>query len=322
MREPLECIDTGTEYCPCYLAETNDCITCSILQGEKFCDCNWRGVCVYQEYVWNNNQSTNRRSFYKAKILNKTEINDNTYIIKLEITKTLARLLKEPGAYIFLRGENLPQYFDTPMSVMYSDDINGIIYVAYQVLGTKTKRMNIENEALTLKGPYWNGSFGLKSLKSIKNSKVLIIARGIAQAPALLVIEKLLKNKNELTCIIDEGNTGDIFIKEFIKDFKIELIIENLNSHNGETLIKRLLNKNEYKLVYIGGSDVLQLKVLNIVEEIGMNTQLALTNNSEICCGEGVCGACSTYLEDGKVVKACKTQLEAREIIKRRVYLE
>ncbi|NFG18899.1 sulfide/dihydroorotate dehydrogenase-like FAD/NAD-binding protein, partial [Clostridium botulinum] len=46
--EIKDCIDAGSEYCPCHLAETGDCILCSQLSGKKFCDCiNWKGVCIY-----------------------------------------------------------------------------------------------------------------------------------------------------------------------------------------------------------------------------------------------------------------------------------
>mgnify|MGYP000921887947 CR=1 FL=1 len=54
IKERMDCIDCGTEYCPCHLAESGECIMCSQLQGECFCDCvNWKGVCVYQE-LFNN----------------------------------------------------------------------------------------------------------------------------------------------------------------------------------------------------------------------------------------------------------------------------
>ena len=46
--EIIDCIDAGTEYCPCHLAETGDCILCSELCSKTFCDCvNWKGTCIY-----------------------------------------------------------------------------------------------------------------------------------------------------------------------------------------------------------------------------------------------------------------------------------
>lgn len=42
--EVIDCIDAGTEFCPCHLAEEGECILCSQLHGKCFCDCvNWKG---------------------------------------------------------------------------------------------------------------------------------------------------------------------------------------------------------------------------------------------------------------------------------------
>jgi len=155
LKEPYECIDVGSDYCPCYLAETNDCITCSILQGESFCNCNWRGVCVYHEYTCNGNEKKSTRKHFNCEVLEKTKLNENSYIMKLKVSKTLARELREPGAYIFLRGGNLPQYFDLPMSIMDSNVLEGYITVAYQVFGTKTK-IQIIYCFITIGGVLWN----------------------------------------------------------------------------------------------------------------------------------------------------------------------
>lgn len=36
----FECIDAGTEYCPCYLAKLGECYECPLLRGEKFATAN------------------------------------------------------------------------------------------------------------------------------------------------------------------------------------------------------------------------------------------------------------------------------------------
>lgn len=70
--EIKDCIDAGSEYCPCHLAETGDCILCSQLSGKKFCDCiNWKGVCIYQEFIWNGKKAKEERETYLGKIIKK-----------------------------------------------------------------------------------------------------------------------------------------------------------------------------------------------------------------------------------------------------------
>ena len=193
MKPRLECIDSGSEYCPCYLAETGDCMTCSMLQGEDFCHCNWRGICIYSEYVDNGNRRKQERQNQNIEVVDIEKINENSFILKMKASKTLLRLLKEPGAYVFLRGENLPEYFNTPMSIMDIDEEDGYLYIAYQVIGSKTQKLKASMDKLIVRGPYWNGLHGMKNLKKTANKNCLVVARGIAQAPAILVLKKLVK---------------------------------------------------------------------------------------------------------------------------------
>lgn len=318
MIEPYECIDIGSEYCPCYLAESNDCITCSILQGKEFCECNWMGVCVYHEFKCNGYEKKQVRNNFTSNIIVKKRIADNIYILKLKVTKTIARQLKEPGAYIFIRAENSEQYFDIPMSVMYADDIEDFIIVAYKVLGPKTKKLNESNKNILIRGPYWNGAFGLKNLKLVRNKNCLVIARGIAQAPAVLVIEKLVKNNNNVFLLIDKGSAKKNFISDYIRNLNIKVLEENVLSIKGKHIIKDMLINEDIDLVYSGGSDILHYQIIKILDELSLDPLIVATNNNEICCGEGICGACSTYLNDGTVIKACKTQIEVRDIFSRR----
>ena len=41
------CADAGGKFCPCHLGKSGDCIKCSLIRGEKTCDCKWQGVCIY-----------------------------------------------------------------------------------------------------------------------------------------------------------------------------------------------------------------------------------------------------------------------------------
>ena len=319
MKPRLECIDSGSEYCPCYLADTGDCMTCSLLQKEEFCNCNWRGICIYSEYVMNRNKSKEKRKNQNAEVVSVEKINEHGYILKIKTTKTLARQLKEPGAYIFLRGTNLPEYFNTPMSIMDVDEREGYIYIGYQVLGTKTQQLEENIKNLTLRGPYWNGLYGMRNLKKTKGKNCLVVARGIAQAPAILVLKKLVKNENNVTFIVDKGTMEEVFVRNIIADLNINVIEEDVNSDKGKKLIKDVLENGEIDLVYSGGSDLLHKSIIDTVDEIKIDPYIVVTNNNEICCGEGVCGGCTIRLSNGVRVKTCKTQLEAREVIKRRV---
>jgi len=322
LKKRQECVDVGSEYCPCYLAETNNCITCSQLQGKEFCDCNWRGVCVYQEFVMNRNKIKQQRDYYNSSVEDIKQIGMDSYLIKLKVTKTLARQLNEPGSYVFLRDKKLPQYFDVPMSIMQSDTSNGVITIAYKAIGAKSKSLNNCKDSILIKGPYWNGAYGLGNLKKVKNQNCLVIARGISQAPSLLVIEKLIKNGNKISLVLDKGSVGEIFINDLIKNTNIYTYEEDVMSEKGKSLITHILHNKNISLIYSAGSDLLHMNIIKIIDELGMDPYLVVTNNNELCCGEGICGGCTTRLKDGTRVKPCKTQIDSRQIIERRVLLD
>ncbi|MDI6605384.1 MAG: sulfide/dihydroorotate dehydrogenase-like FAD/NAD-binding protein [Thermoanaerobacteraceae bacterium] len=318
MTNRLECIDAGSEYCPCYLAELNECIVCSQLQGKQFCDCNWRGVCIYQEYIWAGCKSKSTRKTILSNIIKKDMINERLLILTLKIPKKLSRELNEPGSYIFLRDNLSPSFFDTPMSIMYSNEMEGIIKLAVQINGPKTKLIQECKENIYIRGPYWNGLFGHKYIKGMHNSKCLVVLRGIAQAPGVIVISKLIQNNNNVTVLIDKGKIGEYFIEEYLKDFNITIFKKDILSNDGQNLLRNLISDQNIKLIYSGGSDAQHLNILNFIDNYNTEAYLAVSNNNTICCGEGICGSCEIEI-NGQKVRSCKVQLDVRKAIERRI---
>lgn len=101
IKERMDCIDCGTEYCPCHLAESGECIMCSQLQGECFCDCvNWKGVCVYQELFNNGMKAKEGRKTYNCEVTFAEEIDEGVIMIKFIAPHKLAIDLVKPGSYI------------------------------------------------------------------------------------------------------------------------------------------------------------------------------------------------------------------------------
>ncbi|SHJ48253.1 sulfide/dihydroorotate dehydrogenase-like FAD/NAD-binding protein [Paramaledivibacter caminithermalis] len=304
-----ECIDAGSDYCPCYLAETNDCITCSHLQGKDFCDCNWRGVCIFQEYMWNGKKAKLARKNFMGKVLDKEVIGDNLIIFKIAVTKSFARDLKQPGSYVFIRDPNKQEYFDIPMSIMYADDNKGEIHIAVQIIGTKTKTLLSVEDEINIRGPYWNGILGLKELKTLKNANTLIVARGAALAPAVNILKYLVRNNNKITLLMDKGKFDNIFIDDYIDESRILTIDMDIMSDKGKLIIQELIRNNNYDLCFSGGSDVQHKDINEFLKELSPHTRYVVTNNRQICCGEGICGSCSIRIGN-KTLKACKSQIE------------
>lgn len=321
MQHILDCVDCGTDYCPCYLAETGDCLICSQLQGKTFCDClNWKGVCVYQEYVWNRSRMKEGRKSILCQIQNIEQLTESVMLLTIKVNNTLARELDQPGTYVFLRHPKEADFFDTPMSIMTADPVAGTISIAIQVKGVKTKSLINQNKDILVRGPYWNGLLGYKYLKGLKNSKALLVVRGIAQAPAVPVARKLLNQGNQVTVLLDPGRAGLNFAEPLFREMDCQLInLPLLNSGlqvpaKALEFIKEYLEENSIRLVYSGGTAKLHAGISKLIESSGREIYFCCSNEASFCCGEGVCGSCHTRLPDGQRVKTCKTQLNPLEI--------
>ncbi|AKL95336.1 hypothetical protein CACET_c18880 [Clostridium aceticum] len=300
-----QCIDAGSDYCPCYLAETMDCITCSHLKGKEFCDCDWRGVCIYQSFTFEGNRKKDPRVDFHAEIVERKELGDKIIVFTLRVPHSFARQVNQPGSYIFIRNKDFGQYFDIPISVMYVDGQKDLIKIAVEIHGVKTKTIKNVEDSMSIRGPYWNGVFGLEHLKQAQNANCLIVTRGIAQAPAILVTNYLLRNNNAIDVLIDQGSTDYNFIEEFCKVKNLGKC--DLYEPEGIELLQEIMDKKSYDLIFIGASDYLQKRLYDSVEEL-KKKKVVTTNNNEICCGEGICGSCTIYDMNGIPIRTCKTQ--------------
>ena len=141
MKEAVDCIDAGTEFCPCHLAESNECILCSQLQGSCFCDClNWNGVCIYHEFINNGSKAKEGRKTYNCLVEKKVLYQNDVLLIKFKAPHKLAIDLVRPGSFIFIRtNENV--YFDVPISILESNIETNIITIMIEIRGIKTKKL-------------------------------------------------------------------------------------------------------------------------------------------------------------------------------------
>lgn len=308
MAKNFNCVDAGTEYCPCILADTMDCITCSQLQGREFCDCGWNGVCILNEYYMNNKKVKDSRKDYKGMLVEKKKIEDKLYLLKIETEKELVKELNRAGSYIILRGSEDKEYFNVPMSILKTEN-NKYISILYKIRGSKTKALN-NNIEYIIRGPYWNGILGARYLKEIKDSNCLVISKGMGQASINLTIEEMIRNNNNVILFLDPGEFKNNYINNFTSLEKIK-IIEGKIEKDKEIIMKLIENEN-VKLVFSAGSDLLHESIYKIIKNTNENIKFMTTNNSKICCGEGICGACTNRIKEGQRVKLCKAKIQQK----------
>lgn len=319
--EIKDCIDAGTEYCPCHLAETGDCILCSHLQGKDFCDCtNWKGVCIYQEYVWNKNSPKEDRKNCLCKISKKEIIDSDLVRFTLIAKHKLVQELSHPGSFVFVRNPETNAYYDAPISIMDKDIKENTIKIVVEIKGIKTKMLNKlnENDNMCVKGPFWNGVLGLNNIYNCKDGISVIFARGIGMAPMVPVMKKLYANGNKIIAVIDKSNIKNIFIKDYLDMCNAELVEINM-LNNGE-LTKEMktqieMYENTANVFFCSGPDIF---ICNILDKVSSNINIACCNNAKMCCGEGICGTCSTRYKGHIVKKLCKVQIDPKYIFKGR----
>lgn len=326
IREKADCIDCGTEFCPCKLAEAGECILCSQLHGKCFCDCfNWNGVCIYQELYDNGMKAKSGRSTYNCKVVYVKKYEEDLIKIKIEVPHKLALDLVKAGGYVFVK-TNKGDFSDIPISIMDSDIDNDILAFAIEVRGIKTKNLlktNI-NDILQIRGPYWNGVFGLRSIEKQVNNNTLVLARGIGMAPMMPVIRRLKNNNNNVDVYVDNGAFKGDFYSEYIEKYECEKKETNLFnkgelSEECKYIIKDSINKSDIKLIHVAGADILTYKVIEFLDQLGrQDILLSCCNNFKMCCGEGICGACTARYAGHKVKRFCKLQTDPRNIFEGR----
>ena len=79
------CADAGGKFCPCHLGKSGDCIKCSLIRGEKTCDCKWQGVCIYNILQHDKILPVEERMEVSCKVIESIEIEKNIYLIKINL---------------------------------------------------------------------------------------------------------------------------------------------------------------------------------------------------------------------------------------------
>jgi hypothetical protein len=305
----FDCIDVGTENCPCYLAVTGDCLICSRLQGKEICDCHWKGVCIYNEYMQGNGRVNNPRVEFPASIVKKKYYLDDLIVFTLDVGKGFALKASRPGSYIFLRGPKSNSYYDTPICVMKTDPEKGELAIAVKIISAKTKTLAEAEDFLTVRGIYRNGILGIDAVtgKEVRGQKILVVAKGTGLAPGMLAANHLW-HRNRVDWVIDPEKISEDLICDFFGEGEGIIKYRNLSQEGSIEELLEQIGKESYDAVLLLTSDYFLQEIGTRIRSQFPKTHIATSNNFHICCGEGVCGACSMTNSQGETFKMCKCQ--------------
>ncbi len=307
------CVDCGSKYCPCHLAYSGDCIKCSMIRGEKTCDCQWQGVCVYNEVIHNKNDLVQEREEYLCTILDKNEVSDGLFILKIKIPKKIVNDLSAVGSYVLLKSKNKEDsIYNTPISVMDVDRDKNILEVVIKKVGIKTKYI-LESEEIIVKAPYFNGIFGIDKINKTHNSNCVVMLNGLSQVNSINVVKKLIHNNNKVEVFLYKNSIKLKEVEEKLNNLGVNIHI--IDIEEDKNLIIDYIKRNNVTLVYSGASNRFSQTVKDIVDTVSKDIALAISNNNLICCGEGICGACTINL-NGEKIKTCKTQVNSRDFFR------
>lgn len=313
-----KCSNYASESCPCALAEYGHCIVCSMCRGEDFCDCgDAAGYCILQELRNNSGKAKEQNKILSCEAVFVRNYGDEYKYIRLNVPSRDISQFKRFGAFVFVRTSENP-FYDVPISVIYEDYDSDSIGMFIQLRGIKTKTFaNIEKgDRIFLRGPYYNGLQGIKKVMSLKGKKALVLCRGIGLLPSLHVIGKLRENHNDLDVCFDPGQFDKRYI-DFVTDlFEIDVRPVAVCDGEGNLTpgISDLIQEsvaNGTKLIHLGLSDWLIKKcACHLEKKYGRSIALSCINNTHMCCGEGICGACTKNIDSGKIVHLCKEQMD------------
>ena len=312
-----KCSNYATDTCPCILAEKGKCLECSLCRGEAFCTCSDTvSFCIQQELIHHGGRAKQRHSSMRCEVSYVKDYDDVFRLIRVHVPNRDA--FEKLGAYVFVRVNDDP-FFDVPISVLYEDYGSGTIGLIIHMVGIKTEsfRSVREGDKIYLRGPYYNGIQGRSAVAHLHDKRAFVICRGIGFLPSLHVIGTLRQNNNAINVYLDCGRCSKRIL-DFFEDLQ-EIRVKEVAicDPSGELTedFKSIAEKacgEGVGLIHLGLSDYLLGKAIRTIEAYDPHHRTALSciNNAHICCGEGICGACTKDADADQTIHLCKEQLD------------
>ena len=315
-----KCSNYATDTCPCILAENGKCIECSMCRGEDYCTCtDTVSFCIQQELFNHGGTAKQQHRSMRCEVSYVKEYGDAVRFLRIDVPNVGD--FNKMGAYVFVRVDENP-FFDVPISVLYEDYNTGTIGLIIQMVGIKTERFRSvrKGDFIYVRGPYYNGMQGRSAVSHLHDSRAAVICRGIGFIPSMHVIGALWRNNNTVDVYLDWGTFNKQLLGFFKKLQEIHVNEVRICDRHGELTqdFNRIVAKasdDGVELIHLGLSDYLLKKAIGMIEQNDSHRRTALSciNNSHICCGEGICGACTKDVGADRTVHLCKEQVDLRE---------
>lgn len=238
------------------------------------------------------------------KILKKETLSDyqGIRVGKIKIKAPgVARKVK-PGQFVILmvneKGERIP------LTVMDSDEKSGCITLIFQEAGFTTKllgKLNKGDSLYACLGPLGHAT-------EIKNyGNVILVGGGVGIAEIYPVAKALKDSGNNVTTIIGARTKDILILEKELKESSSQLLVATDDGSYGRKgfttdILKELLSKDKFSLVYAVGPIPMMEKVALVTKEYNVKTLVSL--NALMVDATGMCGSCRVTV-GGKVKFSC-----------------
>lgn len=306
------CIDNGREGCPCALAASGNCLVCSRLNGGACDDCSWQGTCVYALYEQNGRYIIQERQNRLLPVKEVRTYGPNLKVFVLEADKGYCQKAQTAGAFVFVKTKYDHDWFGAPISVLKSEPDKGCIHLAVCSCGPKTYRILQEREQLHVRGIYYNALTGQKGLLT-DPEETYIFAKGVAIAPLRNYLDggsRYTRQLQQMKLFVDLDKTGMDFFKDYFGDLPAsavqirDFIREGLCTQTQlEHLQAQCQSRARINLLALTSP----YYVRRIQKVVGKEKSILCPTEGNMCCGEGVCGACTETDPRGRLIRKCKS---------------
>ncbi|MFH0732315.1 MAG: sulfide/dihydroorotate dehydrogenase-like FAD/NAD-binding protein [Candidatus Omnitrophota bacterium] len=229
------------------------------------------------------------------KILKKQQLNSDICLLEFEALD-IAKAAR-PGQFVILRVDEKGERF--PLTIYDFDKGKGTVTVVCQAVGVSTKKLCALNKGDCIQdiaGPLGH------PLQSEKIGKVICIGGGVGTAEAYPIAKAYLsagrQDKeacNDVTVIVGSRTKEFLICEEELKQAGLKVLVATDDGSYGRKgfvtdILKELLSKDKYDLVYAIGPIVMMKAVSNMTLAYKIKTLVSL--NSIMIDGTGMCGGC------------------------------
>ena len=198
-----QCEITGHKDCPCVLANLEECLVCSHLQGLDFCDCRWTKNCVYINFIHDKKSLGPKGENFltPARFLT---VGIRGYHLFLTAPDAVLRTAG-PLDCVSIRTRQKPEKtFPAVVLEKYPD--HGIISLAVKPLTATEKNILFSSSSFDLIPGSKTAVQGLTNIGRLEGMNVLISASGYEQLLAHALVKRLLLFKaKDITVLLNEN---------------------------------------------------------------------------------------------------------------------